>query len=59
MLCEALLGQKKYDEAEPLLIMDGYEGIKKRQEKIPEPLRKVRLTEALERLVHLYEVTQK
>ena len=40
--------------AEPLL-KDGYEGLKQRQDKIPEMFRKLRLTEALERLVELYE----
>jgi serine/threonine protein kinase/Flp pilus assembly protein TadD len=57
MLGEALLGQKKYADAEPLL-KDGYEGVKKREDKIPEPVRKLRLTEALERLVALYEATE-
>ena len=48
MLGGALLGQKKYAEAEPLLLA-GYEGMKQREAKIP-PEGKVRLTEALERL---------
>jgi serine/threonine protein kinase len=56
MLGEALLGQKKYAEAEPLL-KDGYGDMKKHREKIPEPVRKQRLTEALQRLVQLYEAT--
>jgi eukaryotic-like serine/threonine-protein kinase len=51
MLGEALLGQKKYADAEPLLLA-GYEGIKKREAKIPAQ-GKIRLTEALERLVQL------
>jgi eukaryotic-like serine/threonine-protein kinase len=55
MLGGALLGQKKYADAEPLLLT-GYEGMKQREAKIPPP-GKVRLTEALERLVHLYEAT--
>jgi tetratricopeptide (TPR) repeat protein len=55
MVGEALLGQKKYGEAEPLLLQ-GYEGMKQREAKIP-PEGKVRLTEALERLVRLYEAT--
>jgi tetratricopeptide (TPR) repeat protein len=55
MLGDALLGQKKYAQAEPLLL-EGYEGMKKRAKTIP-PLRKVRLTEALERLVRFYEAT--
>jgi hypothetical protein len=55
MLGEALLGQKKYAEAEPLL-KAGYLGLKERQGKIP-PASQTRLTEALERLVRLYEAT--
>jgi tetratricopeptide (TPR) repeat protein/predicted Ser/Thr protein kinase len=51
----ALLGQQKYADAEPLLLQ-GYEGMKQREAKIPPP-GKVRLTEALERLVQLYEAT--
>jgi hypothetical protein len=51
----ALLGQKKYAEAEPLL-KAGYEGMKARAKTIP-PQDKVRLTEAAERLVQLYEAT--
>ena len=57
MLGGALLGQKKYAEAEPLLVA-GYEGMKRREATIP-PLAKDRLTEALERLVQLYEATDK
>jgi eukaryotic-like serine/threonine-protein kinase len=53
----ALLGQKKYVDAEPLLLA-GYEGMKKQAAKIPPP-GKVRLTEAVERLVQLYEATGK
>jgi hypothetical protein len=56
MLGEALLGQKKYADAEPLL-KEGYAGLKQRQDKIPEEFRKVRLTDALQRLVQLYEAT--
>ena len=51
------MGQKKYADAESLLLA-GYEGMKKREAKIP-PQGKVRLTEALERLVQLYEATNK
>ena len=47
----SLLGQKKHAEAERLLLA-GYEGMKQREEKIP-PQGKLRLTEALERLVQL------
>jgi serine/threonine-protein kinase len=53
MLGGALLGQKKYAEAEPLLLA-GYEGMKKREKSIP-PQGKIRLPEAVERLVQLYE----
>jgi hypothetical protein len=56
LLGEALLGQKKYADAEPLLVK-GYEGLKQRQDKIPAAYKKVRLTEALERLVRLYKST--
>ena len=49
----ALLGQHRYAEAEPLL-KEGYAGLKQREAKIP-PLSKVRLAEALERLVQLYD----
>ena len=53
MLGGALLGQQKYAEAEPLLLQ-GYDGLKQRQDKIP-PAGHVRLTEAMERLVRLYD----
>jgi eukaryotic-like serine/threonine-protein kinase len=53
MLGGALLGQKKYDDAEALLLQ-GYEGMKQREAKIPKE-GKVRLTEALERLLQLYD----
>jgi serine/threonine protein kinase len=56
MLGEALLGQQKYAEAEPLLLA-GYRGMKEREATIPQPVRKDRLAEALERLVRLYEAT--
>ena len=51
----SLLGQKKYADAEPLL-REGYDGMKWREKTIP-PAAKPRLTEALERLVQLYEAT--
>jgi serine/threonine protein kinase/tetratricopeptide (TPR) repeat protein len=57
MLGEALLGQTKYADAEPLLVQ-GYDGLKQREAKIPAE-DKVRLTEALERLVQLYEALDK
>jgi tetratricopeptide (TPR) repeat protein len=53
----ALLGQKKYADAEPLL-KAGYEGMKAREKTIP-PQNKVRLLEAAERLVELYEATER
>ena len=53
----ALLCQKKYAEAVPLLLA-GYEGMKQREAKIPPP-DKVRLTEALERLVQVYVALEK
>lgn len=55
MLGGALLGQKKYAEAEPLLLK-GYEGMKAREKTIP-PQGKVRLIEALDRLIELYSAT--
>jgi serine/threonine protein kinase len=53
MLGGALLGQQKYAEAEPMLLA-GYEGMRQRATKIP-ATGKVRRTEALERLVQLYD----
>jgi tetratricopeptide (TPR) repeat protein len=58
MLGDALLNQKKYADAEPLLLA-GYKGLKQREATIPQPVRKVRLEEALARLVALYEATGK
>jgi eukaryotic-like serine/threonine-protein kinase len=55
MLGAALAGQKKYTDAEPLLV-EGYEGMKQREAKIPTE-GKIRLMEALESLVALYEAT--
>jgi serine/threonine protein kinase/tetratricopeptide (TPR) repeat protein len=55
MLGAALAGLGKYADAAPLLI-EGYEGMKQREARIPSA-GKVRLTEALERLVALYEAT--
>jgi serine/threonine protein kinase len=53
MLGGVLLAEKKLAEAEPLLL-DGYKGMKDREAAIP-PQGKVRIPEALERLVKLYE----
>jgi tetratricopeptide (TPR) repeat protein len=55
LLGGALLAQKKYTEAEPLL-RKGYEGMRQREAKIPANA-KSRLTEALDRLVQLYDAT--
>jgi serine/threonine protein kinase/tetratricopeptide (TPR) repeat protein len=49
-----LLGQKKYAEAESLLLK-GYAGLRKDETRIPSRYRPARLTEALERLVQLYD----
>ena len=57
LLGAALLGQKNYTEAEPRL-RDGYAGMRDRETHIP-PNGKVRLTEAVERLVKLYEALDK
>jgi hypothetical protein len=53
MLGEARAGQKKYAEAEPLLLQ-GYHGMKQREKSIP-PQGKAPLIEGLERLVQLYD----
>ena len=55
MLGGCLLGQKKYAEAEPLLLA-GCEGLLEREEKIP-VRGKPRVKETLQRLVQLYEAT--
>ncbi len=57
MLGQALLGQQRYGEAEPLLVQ-GHEGLKQREEKIP-PIQRAHYCEAIERLVQLYEVAEK
>jgi serine/threonine protein kinase/tetratricopeptide (TPR) repeat protein len=56
MLGGALLGQRKYAEAEPLLLQ-GYEGMQQHENKIPSDA-KARMGEAIERIVHLYEATE-
>jgi tetratricopeptide (TPR) repeat protein/tRNA A-37 threonylcarbamoyl transferase component Bud32 len=53
----ALAGQKKYNEAEPL-ILAGYEGLKAREAQIPAPAQS-RLAEAAARVVRLYEAWDK
>lgn len=55
MLGGALLGQKRYADAEPLLLA-GYDGMKAREEKLP-PAGKLRVTESIERLAELYDKT--
>jgi eukaryotic-like serine/threonine-protein kinase len=57
MLGGAFLGQKKYADAEPLLLA-GYEGMKQRETKIAK-IDKVCLSEAAARLVQLYEALDK
>ncbi len=52
----ALLGQKRYGEAEPLL-RSGYEGMARRGDKIP-PWNRVRVREALDRLIAFAEATK-
>jgi serine/threonine protein kinase len=56
-LGEALAGQMKHAEAEPLLLA-GYEGLKRREADVP-PQSRVRLTQALERLVEFYKARGK
>ena len=57
MLGKALLGQKRYADAEPLLLA-GYQGRKRLEAKIP--LREnPNLAKALEYLIQLYEATDK
>jgi hypothetical protein len=53
LLGGALLGQAKYAAAEPLVVA-AYEGMKQHEETIPLQ-GKIRLTEAIERLIQLYE----
>jgi tetratricopeptide (TPR) repeat protein len=53
----ALLGQKRYDEAEPLL-RAGYDGMVRRADKIPLRSR-VHVREALDRLIALVEATNR
>jgi tetratricopeptide (TPR) repeat protein len=57
MLGGSLLGQKKYEDAEPLLV-EGYEGLRRRQSQIPESGSQ-RLPEARQRLLDLYQATNR
>jgi eukaryotic-like serine/threonine-protein kinase len=59
MLGGALLGQKKYADAEPLLLA-GYEGMKAREKSIPQTGGgELRIPEALDRLIEFYTATNK
>src|SRR5262249_41095412 len=53
LLGAALASQKKYAEAEPLLLA-GYQGLKAREKDLPAAAKK-NLPEALDRLIKLYE----
>ena len=56
LLGDCLASGQKYADAEPLL-RQGYEGMKQARPRSPDT--KDRLTEAVERLVQLYEATGK
>ena len=58
MLGEALLGQNKPAEAEPLLLA-GYKGLKQDEKAIPEKTRDECMTEAIQRLIVLATDTSK
>jgi tetratricopeptide (TPR) repeat protein len=53
----ALLGQRRFAEAEPLIV-HGYEGLKRREPAIP-PTSRARLREAGDRVIRLYETWNK
>jgi tetratricopeptide (TPR) repeat protein len=55
ILGQALAGKEQYADAEPLLLA-GYAGLKKNEAAIP-PQAKIRLIEALQRLVDFYNAT--
>ncbi len=57
LLGGSLLGQKKYADAEQMLVK-GYEGMKAREKDIP-PEAATRIPEALDRLIELYTATNK
>jgi eukaryotic-like serine/threonine-protein kinase len=57
MLGGALAGQQQYEQAEPLLTKS-YEELEKRADSIP-PAGKIRVTEAIQRLVDLYMAWEK
>jgi hypothetical protein len=54
LLGGALLGQRRYAEAEPLLLQ-GYEGLKQRAATLPPQVRNTGFTQALTWLVQLYD----
>ena len=56
MLGGALLGQKKFAEAEPLLLA-GYEGMKQREATMP-PEARNRIIESIDRLIELYSAME-
>ena len=56
MLGATLLGKRKYEEAEPLLI-SGYEGLREREDKIRD--RTKVLIESIQNFVELFEVTSR
>jgi hypothetical protein len=59
LLGGALLGQKKYAEAEPLLLQ-GNEGMKTREQTIPKQGGgELRIPKALDRLIELYTAANK
>jgi len=57
MLGESLLEQKKYQEAEPLLLA-GYNGMKQRRQTMP-AIAFDRMLEAVDRLIRLYSALDK
>ena len=58
-LGEALLGQQKYEEAEPLL-QEVYDQLKKREKEIPDPVSFASsLIESIDRIVQLYDSANK
>jgi tetratricopeptide (TPR) repeat protein len=57
LLGGALLGQKKFADAQPLLLA-GYEGMKQREKTMP-PQASTRIPEALDRLIELSTATNK
>lgn len=57
LLGRAMLGQKKYADAEPLLLA-GYEGMKQQEKTVP-PQSGTRLPETLDRLIELSSATNR